>query len=62
MRSNTCCDTSLFIDGTWRVNQDGRTIDVLNLVSGERLGSVAHAVLPDLRGVEAAVDKGFRIW
>ena len=47
---------------TWRVNQDGRTIDVLDLVSDERLGSVAHAVLPDLKGVEAAVDKGFRIW
>jgi succinate-semialdehyde dehydrogenase / glutarate-semialdehyde dehydrogenase len=61
MRSNTCCDT-LFIDGTWRVSQDGRTIDVLNLVSDERLGSVTHAVSPDLRGVEAAVDKGFRIW
>jgi hypothetical protein len=52
----------LFIDGTWRVSQDGRTIDVLNLVSDERLGLVTHAVSPDLRGVEAAVDKGFRIW
>jgi len=55
-------DVSLFIDGTWCPAAAGRTIDVVNPATGERIGSVAHAEKPDLDRALAAVEKGFGIW
>jgi succinate-semialdehyde dehydrogenase/glutarate-semialdehyde dehydrogenase len=55
-------NVSLFIDGTWTKGTSGRTIDVVNPASGDKIGVVAHADISDLdRALEAAA-KGFRIW
>lgn len=55
-------DVSLFIDGAWVPAASGRTIDVVNPATGERIGGVAHAEKPDLDRALAAVDKGFGVW
>ncbi len=55
-------DVSLFIDGAWTKAASGRTIDVVNPATGDKIGTVAHADRPDLdRALEAAA-KGFRAW
>jgi succinate-semialdehyde dehydrogenase/glutarate-semialdehyde dehydrogenase len=55
-------DVSLFIDGTWAKAASGRTIDVVNPATGDKIGTVAHADRNDLdRALEAAA-KGFRTW
>ncbi|MDQ0392290.1 NAD-dependent succinate-semialdehyde dehydrogenase [Labrys monachus] len=55
-------DTQLLIDGVWRPSHDGRTIDVLNPATNERIGSVAHAGIADLDDALTAAEKGFRVW
>ena len=55
-------DVSLFIDGAWGPASGGRTIDVVNPASGDRIGSVPHAAISDLDRALEAADKGFRTW
>nr|WP_294546403.1 NAD-dependent succinate-semialdehyde dehydrogenase [uncultured Rhodopila sp.] len=55
-------DVSLYIDGTWTAAAAGRSIDVVNPATGDKIGTVAHADRTDLdRALEAAA-KGFRTW
>lgn len=55
-------DTLLYIDGVWRGGASGRTIDVLNPVTGQSLGSVARAETADLEAAVASTMKGFAVW
>jgi succinate-semialdehyde dehydrogenase/glutarate-semialdehyde dehydrogenase len=55
-------DVSLFIDGAWTKAAGGRTIDVVNPATGDRIGSVAHAERADLDRALAAAEKGFHLW
>ena len=55
-------DVSLFIDGAWGPATGGRTIDVVNPATGDKIGTVAHAAVSDLDRALAAADKGFRTW
>ena len=41
-------DTQLLIDNSWSDAASGKTLDVLNPATGERVGRVAHASLADL--------------
>jgi succinate-semialdehyde dehydrogenase/glutarate-semialdehyde dehydrogenase len=55
-------DVSLYIDGTWTAAISGRSIDVVNPATGEKIGIVSHAERADLdRALEAAA-KGFQAW
>ena len=55
-------DVSLFIDGTWTQAAGGRTIEVVNPATGDKIGTVPHASLTDLDQALDAADKGFRTW
>ncbi|MFQ6185968.1 NAD-dependent succinate-semialdehyde dehydrogenase [Sinorhizobium meliloti] len=55
-------NTRLYIGGEWRDASDGRTLDVVNPVSGEVIGQVAHASKIDLEHAVDAVAEGFRKW
>src|SRR5947209_17681085 len=55
-------DTQLFINGTWRPSQSGRTIEVLNPATEETIGTVAHADRADLDQALAAAAAGFKVW
>jgi succinate-semialdehyde dehydrogenase / glutarate-semialdehyde dehydrogenase len=55
-------DVSLFIDGAWTKAASGRTIDVVNPATGDRIGGVAHAERADLDRALEAAEKGFRTW
>lgn len=55
-------DTLLFIDGKWRGGVDGKTIDVIDPATDERIGTVAHASKVDLDAALAAVERGFKVW
>ena len=55
-------DVSLFIDGTWGSAAAGRTIDVVNPATGDKIGTVAHASISDLDRALEAADKGFKTW
>ena len=55
-------DVSLFIDGTWGSAAAGRTIDVVNPATGDKIGTVAHASISDLDRALEAAEKGFRTW
>jgi succinate-semialdehyde dehydrogenase/glutarate-semialdehyde dehydrogenase len=55
-------DVSLFIDGAWTKAASGRTIDVVNPATGDRIGTVAHAERADLDRALEAAEKGFRTW
>jgi succinate-semialdehyde dehydrogenase/glutarate-semialdehyde dehydrogenase len=55
-------DVSLFIDGAWTKAAAGRTIDVVNPATGDKIGTVAHAERPDLDRALEAAEKGFRVW
>ncbi|WP_429818933.1 NAD-dependent succinate-semialdehyde dehydrogenase [Ensifer sp. B1-9] len=55
-------NTRLYIGGEWRDASDGRTLDVINPVSGEVIGQVAHASKIDLEHAVEAVAEGFRKW
>ena len=58
----TYLDTSLFIDGTWRAANSGKTIAVLNPATEETIGTVAHADRSDLDEALTAAAKGFKVW
>jgi succinate-semialdehyde dehydrogenase / glutarate-semialdehyde dehydrogenase len=55
-------NVSLLIDGEWRSALSGKTIDVINPATEEKIGSVAHAEKADLDLALAAVQKGFTTW
>src|SRR6202453_318807 len=55
-------DVSLFINGTWGAAAGGRTIDVVNPATGDKIGTVPHAATSDLDRALAAADKGFKVW
>ena len=55
-------DVSLFIDGAWSPAAAGRTLDVINPSTGERIGAVAHADRSDLDRALEAAEKGFKQW
>lgn len=55
-------NTKLYIGGEWCEASDGRSLDVVNPVTGEVIGQVAHASRIDLERAVDAVDEGFRKW
>src|SRR4051812_47766113 len=55
-------DTRLLIDNQWRDATGGKTLDVLNPATGERIGRVAHASTADLDLALAAARRGFDAW
>ncbi len=55
-------DVQLFIDGQWRASRDGRTLEVFEPATGNALGTVAHAGVPDLDEALAAAERGFAVW
>ena len=55
-------DVSLFIDGAWGPAAAGRTIDVVNPATGDKIGTVPHAAISDLDRALEAADKGFKTW
>ncbi|MGE7472050.1 NAD-dependent succinate-semialdehyde dehydrogenase [Bosea sp. NPDC003192] len=55
-------DVKLFVGGQWCSAVAGRSIDVSDPASEERIGGVAHAGIADLiRALEAA-ESGFAVW
>ena len=55
-------DVLLFIAGQWRKAASGKTIDVIDPATEEKIGSVAHAGVADLDLALAAAEKGFAAW
>ena len=55
-------DVSLFIDGALGPAAGGRTIEVVNPATGDKIGTVPHAALSDLDRALEAADKGFKVW
>ncbi|MGO9008454.1 MAG: NAD-dependent succinate-semialdehyde dehydrogenase [Beijerinckiaceae bacterium] len=60
--SNPYPKVSLLIGGEWRPALSGKTIDVVNPATEEKIGSVAHAEPADLDLALAAAQKGFGAW
>ncbi len=52
----------LLIDGAWGPSAAGKTLDIVNPATGESIGTVAHAEIPDLDRALAAAQKGFGVW
>ena len=61
-RNSAYPDTQLLIDNQWRAAASGKTLDVLNPATGERIGRVAHASTADLDLALAAAQRGFDAW
>jgi succinate-semialdehyde dehydrogenase / glutarate-semialdehyde dehydrogenase len=55
-------DVQLFINGSWTPASGGRTIDVVNPATGDKIGTVPHASTSDLDQALEAADKGFVTW
>jgi len=55
-------DTRLLIAGQWCDAASGKTIDVVNPATGQVIGRVAHAGIPDLDRALAAAQRGFEEW
>lgn len=55
-------NVQLHVNGEWRDARSGKTIDVLNPATEEKLGTVAHAEKADLDEALAAADRGFATW
>ena len=62
MTTSAYPDTRLLIDNQWVDAADGRTLDVLNPATGQVIGRVAHAGIPDLDRALAAAQRGFEVW
>ncbi len=55
-------DVLLLIDGQWRPSLSGKTIDVIDPATEEKIGTVAQAGIADLDLALAAAAKGFGAW
>jgi succinate-semialdehyde dehydrogenase/glutarate-semialdehyde dehydrogenase len=55
-------DVQLMIDNKWGPASGGRTLPILNPATGEPIGKLAHAEIPDLDRALAAAEKGFDVW
>jgi succinate-semialdehyde dehydrogenase/glutarate-semialdehyde dehydrogenase len=55
-------DVQLMIDNEWGPAQGGGTLPILNPATGETIGRLAHAEVPDLDRALAAAQKGFDAW
>jgi succinate-semialdehyde dehydrogenase/glutarate-semialdehyde dehydrogenase len=55
-------DTRLLIAGQWCDAASGKTIDVVNPATGQVIGRVAHAGIPDLDRALVAAQRGFEDW
>ncbi|MFL9926341.1 NAD-dependent succinate-semialdehyde dehydrogenase [Herbaspirillum lusitanum] len=55
-------NVSLFINGKWQAASSGRSIDVFDPATDEKVGTVAHADKNDLDAALAAADAGFKVW
>jgi succinate-semialdehyde dehydrogenase/glutarate-semialdehyde dehydrogenase len=53
---------TLFIDGKWREADDGRTFDVTNPATGERIATVADAGAAETDRAIAAAQEAFTSW
>jgi succinate-semialdehyde dehydrogenase/glutarate-semialdehyde dehydrogenase len=62
MTAESYPDTRLLIDNQWRDAANGKTLDVLNPATGERIGRVAYAQTADLDLALAAARRGFDAW
>src|SRR6476620_7972448 len=52
----------LFIENTWRPARDGRTVDVIDPATEERIGTIPHAGSADLDDALAAAAKAQPLW
>jgi succinate-semialdehyde dehydrogenase/glutarate-semialdehyde dehydrogenase len=55
-------DVMLHIGGTWVAAQSGRTIDIINPATEEKIGTLAHAERADLDAAINAAEAGFAVW
>jgi succinate-semialdehyde dehydrogenase/glutarate-semialdehyde dehydrogenase len=55
-------DTQLLINNEWCLAASGKTLDVVNPATGQVIGKVAHAGIPDLDRALAAAQAGFLVW
>ncbi len=55
-------NVQLHVNGEWRDARSGKTIDVVNPATEEKIGTVAHAEKADLDEALAAADRGFATW
>ncbi len=55
-------DVLLHVGGQWRAAQSGKTIDILNPATEERIGKLAHASTADLDEALEWAAKGFAQW
>jgi succinate-semialdehyde dehydrogenase/glutarate-semialdehyde dehydrogenase len=55
-------DVQLMIGNEWGPAQGGRTLPILNPATGETIGKLAHAEVPDLDRALEAAQKGFNLW
>jgi succinate-semialdehyde dehydrogenase/glutarate-semialdehyde dehydrogenase len=55
-------DVELLIDNTWTRAAGGRTFPIHNPATGETIGQLAHAEVPDLDRALASAQKGFETW
>ena len=62
MTSTNYTDTRLLIEGEWCDAASRKTIDVVNPATGQVIGKVAHAGIPDLDRALASAQRGFDAW
>src|SRR5579872_6508197 len=55
-------DVPLFIAGRWRNADAGKTLDVIDPATEEKIGTVAQAGIADLDLALDAAEKGFKSW
>ena len=62
MTASSYTDTRLLIDNEWVDAASRKTLDVVNPATGQVIGKVAHAGIPDLDRALAAAQRGFDAW
>jgi succinate-semialdehyde dehydrogenase/glutarate-semialdehyde dehydrogenase len=55
-------DVQLHIGGQWRAAENGRTLDIVNPATAQKIGTLAHASQADLDEALAAAEAGFAVW
>ena len=55
-------NTQFLIANEWVPSASGRTLDVLNPATGDKIGAVAHADKQDLDRALEAAQAGFLAW